>query len=117
MRIQFDGSGYLLFYVSKRSLNAPLVMELPKFKYHPNPLETGSIEVSSNKCLACGEARGFIYKGQPYAEKVLIDALCPWCIADGKAHEIFDAEFVDAAAVGGYGVWEPVSDEIVAEVA
>jgi uncharacterized protein len=92
-------------------------MELPTFKYHPDPLATGSIELSSQKCLACGQARGFIYKGQPYAEEELIDAFCPWCIADGKAHEQFDAEFVDAAGVGGYGMWQPVSDEVVAEVA
>jgi len=92
-------------------------MELPIFKYHPDPLATGSIEASTQKCLVCGLARGFIYKGQPYAEEELIDAICPWCIADGKAHEKFGAEFVDAAAVGDYGAWEPVSDEVVAEVA
>jgi uncharacterized protein len=92
-------------------------MELPNFKYHPDPLATGSIEPSDRQCLACGQVRGFIYRESPYAEKELIDALCPWCIADGTAHEKFDAEFVDAAGVGGYGDWESVSDEIVAEVA
>jgi len=92
-------------------------MELPAFKYHPNPLATGSIEESTQTCLVCGLARGFIYKGQPYAEKELIDAICPWCIADGQAHEKFGAEFVDASAVGGFGDWESVSDEVVAEVA
>ncbi|HEV8367546.1 MAG TPA: CbrC family protein [Pyrinomonadaceae bacterium] len=92
-------------------------MDLPTFKYHPDPLATGSIEPSSQECLACGQARGFIYKGLPYAEQELIDAFCPWCIADGKAHEQFGAEFVDAAGVGGYGLWQPVSDEIVGEVA
>jgi uncharacterized protein CbrC (UPF0167 family) len=92
-------------------------MDLPTFKYHPDPIATGSIEPSTEKCLACGDAKGFIYKGQPYAEEELIDALCPWCIADGTAHEKFDATFVDEVGVGGYGLWESVSDEIVAEVA
>lgn len=91
--------------------------DLPRFKYHPDPLSTGSIEVSTKTCLACGLARGYIYKGQTYAEEELIDAFCPWCIADGTAHEKFEAEFVDAASVGDYGTWEPVSEEIIAEVA
>jgi uncharacterized protein len=92
-------------------------MELPIFKYHPDPLATGSIERSDCKCLVCGQARGFIYKGQSYAEQELIDAFCPWCIANGTAHEKFEAAFVDAAGVGGYGTWESVSAQIVDEVA
>ena len=92
-------------------------MKLPTFKYHPDPIATGSIAPSDATCLACGQARGFIYKCLPCAEEELIDAFCPWCIADGAAHEKFGAEFVDAAGVGGYGKWEEVSSEIVAEVA
>ena len=92
-------------------------MDLPIFKYHPDPVSTGSIETSTKTCLACGLTRGYIYKGQPYAEEELIDAFCPWCIADGTAHEKFEAEFVDAASVGDYGAWEPVSEEIATEVA
>jgi len=90
---------------------------LPNFQYHPDPLATGSIEASTQTCLVCSLAKGFIYKGPAYAEAELIDVICPWCIADGKAHEKFDAEFVDAAAVGDYGTWESVSEEVVAEVA
>jgi uncharacterized protein len=67
--------------------------------------------------LACGQSRGFIYDGQVYAEEELMDSFCPWCIADGSAHEKFNAEFVDAASVGDYGTWESVSAEVVAEVA
>ncbi len=90
---------------------------LPTFKYHPDPLGTGSIKPSDRTCLVCGQARGFIYDGQPYAEEELIDCFCPWCIADGSAHVKYNAEFTDAASVGGYGTWESVSAEIVAEVA
>jgi uncharacterized protein CbrC (UPF0167 family) len=92
-------------------------MELPVFKYHPSPLATGSIDRSENRCLACGLIRGFIYKGQPYAEQELTDAICPWCIADGTAHEKFDAEFTDVDGIGGYGTWESVASEIADEVA
>ena len=92
-------------------------MELPTFKYHPDPLATGSIDSSENKCVVCGLARGFIYRGQPYAEEELIDAICPWCIADGSAHEKFDAEFTDLDGIGDYGHWESVDPKIVEEVA
>ena len=92
-------------------------MELPTFKYHPDPLATGSIEPSTNKCVVCGLARGFIYIGQPYAEEELIDAICPWCIADGTAHEKFDAEFTDFDGIGDYGNWESVEPTIAEEVA
>jgi uncharacterized protein CbrC (UPF0167 family) len=92
-------------------------MTLPKFKYHPDPIATGSISSSDEICLVCEQARGYIYNGSVYAVEELNDAICPFCIADGTAHEKFDAEFTDAAGVGGYGEWETVADEIVAEVA
>src|SRR5918992_4376302 len=88
---------------------------LPAFRYHPDPLETGSIKVSEDMCVCCERARGFLYTGPVYAEDELDDALCPWCIADGSAHDRFDAEFTDAAGVG-LG-WELVPDEVVEEVA
>jgi uncharacterized protein CbrC (UPF0167 family) len=42
-----------------------------------------------------------------YSEDELTDALCPWCIADGSAHEKFDAAFVDAAVFSD-AIPEPV---------
>lgn len=92
-------------------------MNVPTFKYHPDPIGTGSIEPSDTACEGCGQARGLIYKGPVYAEEELVDVICPWCVADGTAHEKFEAEFVDAAGVGGSGEWPEVAPEIVAEVA
>ena len=92
-------------------------MNLPAFKYHPDPIATGSVEVSDAKCLSCEQTRGFIYKPLPYGEAELEDALCPWCIADGSAHEKFGAIFVDPAGIGGYGNWDEVDDEVIEEVA
>jgi uncharacterized protein CbrC (UPF0167 family) len=92
-------------------------MRLPTFKYHPDPLSTGSIEPSDAVCVACGLARGFIYKGSVYAVEELADLICPWCIADGTAHEKFDAQFVDVDGVGGYGDWQIVPFETVNDVA
>jgi uncharacterized protein CbrC (UPF0167 family) len=88
----------------------------PEFKYHPDPLGTGSIEPSEDICEACEKARGYLYTGAIYTSHNL-ERVCPWCIADGTAHEKFDAEFTDAAAIGDYGVWERVPWEVVQEVA
>jgi uncharacterized protein len=89
------------------------VTDLPKFRYHPDPLSTGSIVPSDAICRACGQSRGYIYAGPVYAQEDLQDSLCPWCIADGAAAARFDAEFIDAAGVGDHGSWDPVSPEIV----
>jgi uncharacterized protein CbrC (UPF0167 family) len=85
---------------------------LPTFRYHPDPIATGSIEESPNECLSCGQARGYIYTGSVYAEDDFENDICPWCIADGSAAEQFEATFSD-----GYSLTEAdVSDEIVEEV-
>ncbi len=87
-------------------------MDLPVFRYHPDPIASGSIVASDAQCACCGEHRGFIYTGPAYSEEELEDALCPWCIADGRAHEKFDASFVDTA-----GFPDDVPQEVVEEVA
>jgi len=71
---------------------------LPEFRYHPDPLNTGSVITSNAECRCCGKRRGYIYTGPVYAEADLDEALCPWCIADGSAHRTFDAGFVDREA-------------------
>jgi uncharacterized protein CbrC (UPF0167 family) len=73
-------------------------MELPTFRYHPDPIGSGSVVASDTTCACCGKSRGHIYTGPVYAEEDLEDALCPWCIADGAAHKKFDATFVDSEA-------------------
>lgn len=91
-------------------------MKLPEFKYHPDPLATGSIIESDAECECCGRARGFIYTGPVYAEEELSDALCPWCINDGAAHEKFDATFTDEDGIGDDESGESVPEEVMAQV-
>lgn len=74
-------------------------MNLPVFRYHPDPLRSGSVIASPKKCRCCKQARGFIYTGPVYSETDLDDCLCPWCIADGKASQKFDATFMDTEAI------------------
>src|SRR5690242_17188860 len=86
-------------------------MDLPTFRYHRDPLLSGSIVASDRQCECCGEARGYIYTGPVYAVDDLEDAICPWCIANGAAHEKYEAAFVDCDAFPE-DVPEPIIDEI-----
>jgi uncharacterized protein CbrC (UPF0167 family) len=70
-------------------------MDLPFFRYHPDPLATGAVVPSDGACRCCGESRGYIYTGPVYSEHHLENALCPWCIADGRAFDRFNALFAD----------------------
>jgi len=72
-------------------------MTLPPFRYHPDPIRSGSVVPSDAVCDRCGQARGYVYDGPVYVEDDE-PTLCPWCIADGSAHEELDATFVDAEA-------------------
>src|SRR4051812_19330782 len=65
---------------------------LPVFTYHPDPIATGSIEPSEQACACCTRRRGFVYRGPVYCVEE-VEALCPWCIADGRAAERFDATY------------------------
>lgn len=74
-------------------------MPIPSFRYHPDPLKSGSVVVSDTGCHCCGRNTGHIYVGPVYAETPeLEEAICPDCIASGLAHEKFDATFVDSEA-------------------
>ncbi|MBZ5524481.1 MAG: CbrC family protein [Acidobacteriia bacterium] len=91
-------------------------MNLPSFKYHPDPLSTGSVMASDKRCQVCRQPRGFVYTGTIHSISDL-ETVCPWCIHDGAAHILFHAEFTALNAVGGYGEWEPVPQPVSEEVA
>lgn len=79
---------------SHRSRPVDLSDLLPKFRYHPNPVATGSVRASDAICPCCDRERGCEYVASVFsAERV--KGLCPWCIADGSAAQKFDATFVD----------------------
>lgn len=85
---------------------------LPPFKYHPDPVATGSVAPSQGKkCRRCKRDRGYLYVGPVYAEEELDGALCPFCIADGSAAEKFDATFTDIEGLED-GMPDAAIDEI-----
>jgi hypothetical protein len=87
-------------------------MVLPVFKYHPNPLVTGSVVESNSVCLCCGQSRGCIYTSSVYAAEELHNKICPWCIADGSAAKKFGATFVDSHPLYQAGIEESIILEV-----
>ena len=86
---------------------------LPKFKYHPDPLDTGSVIADPDTpCLGCNRIRGYIYTGPAFSDVFhnLSHTLCPWCIADGSAAKRFKAVFNDT------GTMDEGSDEARREI-
>ena len=88
------------------------VADLPAFRYHPDPVATGSVEASGERCDACRRPRGYLYTGPVYTEASPEPKVCPWCIADGSAAEVFEANFTDT----GWGVPDDVGDAVLEEV-
>lgn len=68
--------------------------ELPKFKYHPDPIKTGTIKESKAKCEVCGKEVDYVYVG-PFYSTSDVEDICPWCIKNGKAAEEYDGVFQD----------------------
>ncbi|WP_410816238.1 CbrC family protein [Micromonospora sp. 050-3] len=71
---------------------------------------SGDGRCSRSRPTCCGRRRPrpFTYDGPVYAVAELARALCPWCIADGQAAAMFDAQFTDAS-------WR-VPDDVPADV-
>jgi uncharacterized protein len=68
-------------------------MDLPHFKYHPNAYQLDLFKKSKKACQCCGQVRGVVYDSSIYAVADL-NAICPWCIADGSAAKKLDAAFI-----------------------
>ena len=71
-------------------------LDLPFFKYHPNPLATGAFTQAQYAvvCDCCGCSTHIYYDGPFYAIDD-INYLCPNCIASGAAAKKFDGAFQD----------------------
>ncbi|MDS0862857.1 CbrC family protein [Burkholderia pseudomultivorans] len=53
-------------------------MTLPGFRYHPDPLSTGSVMRSDAHCVCCGAARGHVYAGRACAVEDDEPGIRPW---------------------------------------
>jgi uncharacterized protein len=87
----------------------------PEFRYHPDPVGTGSAVRSDDPCELCKQPAGFIYRGPIFGEQTSV--LCLRCIADGSAarrlaHPDGPAEFTDI----GWGVPDEVPSDVLQEL-
>lgn len=69
-------------------------MQLPNFKYNPDPIKLGVIIKEETLCPVCKETRDYVYEG-PFFSEDDVEGICPWCIADGSAAEKCEGEFQD----------------------
>jgi len=84
----------------------------PHFRYHPDPVATGSVVASDRTCDVCDQTRGYVYDGPVYGEGADERAICPWCILDGRAARSLGVEFTDAGVEVPEGIPEHVLDEV-----
>lgn len=75
--------------------------EVPSFRYHPNPFDTGSFKREQMLCGSCGLERSVEYVGPKYGRHRTEPRVCPWCIASGEAATKLDLMFADSAPLAG----------------
>lgn len=85
--------------------------DLPKFRYHPNPVATGAIVATDDECECCGLCRGYKYSSGIYCEND-VETVCPWCIADGSLAAKFGASLVDDHPLRGAGLSSDIVEEV-----
>lgn len=98
----------------KQEQQAALLAALPRFRYHPNPLETEAFMLADSPvtCCCCQKTTHIYYEGPFYAVEE-IGQLCPECISTGEAARKFDGEFQDEASLED-GVNSPYQlDELI----
>ena len=86
-------------------------MELPTFRYHPDPIATNAIVCEEIICCACHKKRGYKYTGSLYSENDHGE-ICPWCISDGSAAEKFNGIFTDDEPLLRNGIREEIVKEV-----
>ena len=84
---------------------------LPVFKYHPDPIATGAIKKDDSTCECCDQVSGYVYASTVYCPDE-VEAVCPWCIADGSAAKKFDGMFSDPSPLHEEGIQEDIINEV-----
>lgn len=73
-------------------------MELPRFKYNPDPINAKVIKKNKTHCPVCDKEKEYVFVG-PFYSVEEIEGICPWCIHDGSASKKYDGDFFDAASL------------------
>lgn len=99
-----------------RALRQPDLFDAPRFRYHPDPVGTGSAVRSDEACDVCNRPAGLKSTGPVYGRQP--EVLCLRCIADGTAAVSLglpdgsQAEFTDV----GWGVPDDVPKAVLEEI-
>jgi len=70
--------------------------ELPKFKYHPEPIKTCAFKTDKVVVCECCNKKTDVYYSNPFFSEDEIEFLCPACIKSGEASEKFNGVFQDS---------------------
>jgi len=87
-------------------------LRLPAFRYHPNPVATGSVLEPDVRCVCCAEGPRAVHVGPIYAVEDYEEQIYPWCIADGSAREKLDVFVADEEGIGSRPRWDDVPEEV-----
>jgi len=89
--------------------------ELPKFRFHPDPIRTEAFKENMDhvECSVCNKQEEYIYT-QSFYSMAEVNGICPWCIASGQAAEKFDGTFQDGAI--GPGIESEISEDELDEL-
>lgn len=98
-----------------KDITIPDSSQLPYFKYHLDPIRTGSFKFDKKvKCDCCEKETTVYYTGPFYSIKD-IDYLCPQCIANGAASEKFNGEFQDYLSLDNISEQEDINPSMLQE--
>ena len=73
-------------------------IDIPKFKYHPEPIKTGAFNIDDVVVCDCCEKETTVYYSNPFFSIDEIEFLCPDCIKSGNASKKFDGAFQDSCS-------------------
>ncbi len=100
---------------STASLQGTAVMNppLPHFRYHPEPLASGSIEASATTCQVLWQGSWLrLHRFALFPPRVAARQPSPWCIADGSAAARYEASFSDDYPLLDAGVAADIVTEV-----
>ncbi|MCX6125473.1 MAG: CbrC family protein [Proteobacteria bacterium] len=86
-------------------------MDLPNYRYHPDPLATNAIVTERITCCVCSKVSSYSYQGQMYCEEEH-GSICPWYIFDGAAAAKFGEVFSNDNPLLSNGVKEEIVKEV-----
>ena len=87
-------------------------MDLPHFRYHPDPVGTGAVVSRPGTCPCCNQQREYVYVGSVYGPAELREKICPWCIAEGSVAQKFGVMFSDDEPLLSAGVPAEIATEV-----